>query len=154
MEVLVFELAGSRYGLPLRDVVELTRAVQVAPLPKAPAIVEGIIDLRGTLAPVLDIRARFRHPPRPSEPSDSLIVAHAGSRPAALLVERIAGVVDVEERDIEDACAVVPGAEYVAGVAKLPEGLVLIHDLRTFLSDSESRQTEEALGSAESKGAG
>lgn len=148
MEVLLFEVAGCRYGLPLADVVELARAVSVAPLPKAPAIVEGLINLRGALAPVLDIRTRFRHAPKPSDPADHLIVAQAGRRRVALLVDRAVGLVTVEDREIEDACQVVPGAEYVAGVAKLREGLVLIHDLRTFLSEAETGQLEEALEQA------
>ena len=145
MEVLVFELAGCRYGLPLDDVAELPRAVSVAPLPKAPAIVEGLINLRGALAPVLDIRTRFRHPPKPADPADHLVVAQAGGRRVALLVDRAVGLVTVEDREIEDACLLVPGAEYVAGVAKLPEGIVIIHDLRTFLSELESGQLDEAL---------
>src|SRR5436309_14010618 len=71
-EVLIFEVGSQRYGLPAAGVRELVRAVTVTPLPRAPAIVEGVIDLRGTIVPVLDIRARFRLPAKPPEPPHHL----------------------------------------------------------------------------------
>jgi purine-binding chemotaxis protein CheW len=64
LQVLVFEVAGRRYGLPADDVQELLRAVSIVPLPRAPAVVEGVINLRGKVVPVLDVRGRFRLPAR------------------------------------------------------------------------------------------
>jgi purine-binding chemotaxis protein CheW len=138
MEILVFEIGGRRFALPSLDVQELLRAVTIVPLPKAPAIVEGVINVRGKIVPVLDIRARFRLPSSALAHTDHLIVARAGERLVALRVERALDLTQVEAKDIEDARKIVPGAEYVAGVAMLPDGLVLIHDLQTFLSEAES----------------
>lgn len=145
IEILVFEAGGRRFALPSRDVAELLRAVTIVPLPKAPAIVEGVINVRGTLVPVLDIRSRFRLPPSAIEHTDHLIVARAGQRLVALRVQRALDLVRIEPSDIEDAKKIVPGAEYVAGVAKLADGLVLIHDLQTFLSEAESAALGESL---------
>src|SRR5205085_11996004 len=86
-DVLVFEVAGRRFGLPAAAVKEVVRAVALAPLPKAPAVVEGVINLRGTVVPVLDIRGRFRLPQKPLAPSDQLIIARTGPRLAALHVD-------------------------------------------------------------------
>ena len=63
-EVLVFEVEGQRYGLPTADVRELVRAVTITPLPNAPAVIEGVVNVRGRVLPVLDMRARFRLPAR------------------------------------------------------------------------------------------
>jgi purine-binding chemotaxis protein CheW len=145
LEVVVFEIGGRRYGLPAADVREIVRAAALTPLPRAPAVVEGILNLRGRIVPVLDIRARFRLPPRPLHPSDHLLVASVGERLVALRVDRATDLVRLRAEDIEDARGAVPGAEYVAWVAKLPNDLVLIHDLRTFLSRAESAALEEAL---------
>jgi purine-binding chemotaxis protein CheW len=149
LQVLVFEVGGHRYGLPAADVQELLRAVSIVPLPRAPAIIEGIINLRGRLVPVLDVRRRFRLLARPLHPSDHFIVARAGERVVALRVDRAVDLVRLEAEDIEEAGAVVPGAEYVAWVARSPHDLVLIHDLRTFLSREESAALDEAAAPAE-----
>ncbi|MFL5494727.1 MAG: chemotaxis protein CheW [Gemmatimonadales bacterium] len=66
IQLLTFELADRSFGLPSRLLVEVARAVSVAPLPGAPRIIEGVINVRGALVPVLDIRARFGLPPGPS----------------------------------------------------------------------------------------
>ena len=150
-ELLVFEVGGQRYGLPAADVRELLRAVTLTPLPRAPAIVEGVINVRGVLVPVLDIRGRFRLPPKPPEPTDHLIVARAGGRLVALRVDRAVELTRLDPAAVERAEAVVPGVVYVAQMAKLPDGLMLVHDLNTFLSHAEAAELAEALaaGSAE-----
>ncbi len=146
-EILLFEMGEGRYGLPSADVRELIRAVTIVSLPRAPAIVEGLINLRGKVVPVLDIRARFGAPAKPLEPSDHIIVAFASTGLVAIRVDRATELVRVDEGDIEEARRLVPGAEYVAGVARLPGGLALIHDLRTFLTEAEALALNEALKS-------
>jgi purine-binding chemotaxis protein CheW len=145
LEVLIFELGGQRYGLPAADVQELVRAVALVPLPTAPAVVEGVMNLRGKIVPVLDVRQRFRLPPRALDPADHLIVARTEERLVALRVDRALDLVALDAEAIEAAKGAVPGVEYVAWVAKLPNNLVLIHDLRTFLSRAEAAALEEAL---------
>lgn len=144
-EVLLLEIGGQRYGLPTSDVQEVLRAVTVVPLPKAPRIVLGVIDVRGTIVPVLDIRTRFRLPAREVRESDHFVVGSAGERLVAICADRALDLKQVDALDVEEATRAVPGAEYVAGIAKLPDGLVLIHDLRSFLSQAESEQLSEAL---------
>ena len=85
--VVVFVLDGRRYGLPLARVQRSVRAVAITPLPEAPPIVLGVVDLGGVVIPVIDMRKRFNHPPRDLRLSDHLIVASAGKRTVALLVD-------------------------------------------------------------------
>ncbi|PTL83513.1 chemotaxis protein CheW [Vitiosangium sp. GDMCC 1.1324] len=144
-EVLLFSLEGQRYALPVEDVRELVRAVRLTPLPRAPAVVEGLLDLRGELLPVLDMRRRFRLPARPLSSEDHLVVAQAGPRRVALRVDRAEGLLALEPSAIDRTPAELPGVGYVAGALKLPDGLVLLHDLRTFLSAAEALALEEAL---------
>jgi purine-binding chemotaxis protein CheW len=145
LEILLFELSGQRYGLVSSDVQELLRAVAMVPLPQSPAVVEGIINLRGSIVPVLDIRARFRLPAKPPEHTDHLVVACLGQRRVALRVDRVLDLVQLEAAEIEDAKGIVPGMEYVTWIAKPSSDIVLIHDLRTFLSQTEAVTLEEAL---------
>jgi purine-binding chemotaxis protein CheW len=145
VEILIFELAGQRYGIPLRSVREVVRAVAITPLPTAPAVVEGLINVRGTLAPVFDLRARFGLPPKSLEPSDHFIIAWTRSRLVALRADRVEWMADVGDDQLEDPETLVRHADYVQGVAKLPDGLVLIHDVDTFLSRAESDAVDAAL---------
>jgi purine-binding chemotaxis protein CheW len=145
LDVVVFEVAGQLYALPAVDVRELVRAVAIVPLPRAPAIVEGVINLRGKVVPVLDVRSRFRLPVKPLDPADHLLIASAGEYLVAVRADRAVNLVRLDQADVEEARGLVPGVEYVAWVARLPNNLVLIHDLRTFLSRSESAELEGAL---------
>jgi purine-binding chemotaxis protein CheW len=151
MEILVFSLDEGRYALPAADVLEVLPAVAVAPLPQAPRIVEGIVNVRGRIVPVLDVRARFRRAARPLAPEQHLVLARAGERTVALRVDCASELVHVDEAAISDPRAAVPGVGYVAGVAKLAEGIVLIHDIETFLSAAEAAELDSALepGAAE-----
>ena len=144
-EILVFEVGGQRYGLPTVDVRELVRAVTITPLPNAPAVIEGVVNVRGRVLPVLDVRARFRLPAKALDPSDHFIVASAGPRGVILRVDRATHLALIEEASVQPPETLGPGATYVAGVAKLEDGLVLIHDLATFLSAAEASSLEEAL---------
>ena len=144
-EVLLFTLEGQRYALPTQDVRELIRAVRLTPLPRAPAVIEGLLNLRGELLPVLDLRRRFRLPARPLSSMDHLIIAHAGARSVALRVDRAEGLLTLEPATFDPAPQHLPGVGYVAGALKLPDGLVLMHDLRTFLSEAEGLALDEAL---------
>jgi purine-binding chemotaxis protein CheW len=143
----VFELFSYRYAIPLADMREIFRAPSIVPLPKAPLFIEGIVNIRGAVIPVLDVRKRFRLPEKTPHPADHLVVAQAGPRLVALRVDRVLGIEEVDLEHIEDAAAITQ-MEYVTGVAKLPDGLVLIHDLRTFLADSEVLQLDRALDEA------
>lgn len=125
--------------------LEVARTVAVAPLPKAPPIVEGVINVRGSLVPVLDIRQRFGMPPSALTPDQHLIIARSGPRVVALRVDRALDLVVVDEDSIHSAARVAPGVEYVAGIARLADGLLVIHDLESFLSLDEAQQVDAAI---------
>lgn len=143
IELLVFELAGVRYALDLSCVREVVRAVLITPLPEAPSVVEGVIDVRGEIVPVYDMRLRFGHPPRTLHPDDRLIVAWTGERLVALRCDRTDWIEEVQSSAVEAPQFGRSGR--IAGVAKLPDGVVLIHDLAGFLEEAEKLALDEAL---------
>ena len=145
MDVLVFAVGGVRYALPAAQVQEVVRAVTIVPLPTGPRIVEGLINVRGGLVPVLDVRTRFRLAPKPLAPTDHLILASAGSRRVAIRADRAQSLVRIDAAGVEDPKVVVGEAAYIAGVAKLPDGLVLIHDLVSFLDQAETAALDDAM---------
>jgi purine-binding chemotaxis protein CheW len=144
-DLLVFEVAAQRLAVLAPLVREVIRAVAIAPFPKAPPIVEGVINVRGTLVPVLDLRRRFGLPPVPLNPEQHFVIALAGPRVVALRVDRAVDFLTVPEQVIDEASHLVPGLEYVAGIARLPDGVLVIHDLERFLSLEEADQLASAI---------
>jgi purine-binding chemotaxis protein CheW len=147
-EVLVFEVGGQTYALPTADVRELVRAVAITPLPNAPGAIEGIVNVRGRVLPVLDLRARLRLPAKPLALSDHFIVAAAGSRRVILRVDRASHIALLDDGSIEAPQTFGASAPYVAGVGRLDDGLVLIHDLTAFLSGAEGASLDQTPSGA------
>jgi purine-binding chemotaxis protein CheW len=149
VDVLPFELAGHRFGLLVADVQEVLRAVTISPLPRAPSAVLGVINVRGSLVPVYDVRGRFGLPARALRLADSLIVVQNAGRPAAIVAEWVQALTSLPSERI-DACQLQTGeAQHVRGVARLDDGNIIIYDLRAFLTHAEQTELELALGEAE-----
>jgi purine-binding chemotaxis protein CheW len=142
LEFLIVELDGRRYGLPAADVREIVRAVPPVPLPGAPAVIDGVINVRGSAVPVLDLRRRWRLATRPVQHTDHLVIARVAGRPVALRVDRAVDLVRVAGADVEDVAG--PG-QPLARVAKLPGDLVPVGDLGALLSRTEGDALDEAL---------
>jgi purine-binding chemotaxis protein CheW len=144
---VVFTLDELFYGIRLSAVVRVLRVVEITPLPNAPSIVMGVIDLGGRIIPVVNIRRRFQLLERQLELSDQLIVAmtvRPGSRQdagrlLALAVDTVVSVREISAKDTTSAATILPGLEHLEGVARTDEGLILIHDLGTFLSLEEEK---------------
>ncbi|MCJ7565171.1 MAG: chemotaxis protein CheW [Candidatus Aminicenantes bacterium] len=144
-QLVVFALDEQRYALHLSAVERIVRVAEVTPLPKAPEIVLGVINVQGQIIPVADIRRRFRLPEREIDLSDHLIIAHTPNRTVALVVDEVTGVIESPEQKLIPAKEILPGTDYVEGVMKLEDGLILIHDLATFLSLEEENTLDLAL---------
>ncbi len=144
-QLVVFRLEQRRYALPLAIVERVVRAVEVTPLPKAPTIVLGAINVHGRVLPVLDVRQRFRLPTREIGPADWFLVADTARRTVVLVVDDSDGVVERPQADIVVSTQIAPGLDDFPGVVRLDDGLVLIHDLERFLSLEEARALDEAM---------
>ena len=144
-QFVVFTLSDRRYGLPLSAVDRVARMVDVTPVPKAPDIVLGIVNVQGRVIPVIDVRRRFRLPQRDIVLADQLVIAHTGRRTVALAADAVSGVLEYSGLKTVGARDIVPGIEYVEGAVKLEDGLVLIHDLNKFLSLEEETVLDRAM---------
>jgi purine-binding chemotaxis protein CheW len=148
-QLVTFTISRQAYALRLASVRRVLRMVEISALPKAPDIVLGVVSLHGTVVPVLSMRRRVGLPEVEANLTDQLIVADTASRSVALVVDAVTGVIERTTEEITEAERVVPGAEYVEGIAKLEEGLLFIHDLDLFLSQPEESQLHEALAKAQ-----
>jgi purine-binding chemotaxis protein CheW len=148
-EVLLFEVEQQRYAVPLSLVMEIVRAVAVEPLPRTPRanleVILGVINVRGQLAPVLDLRRRFGWADRPLDPREHFVLLRGPARPLAIRSDRAVGLATLPPAALEEPTALVPGAAHVAGIARLPDGVLLVYDLPAFLDQTEARALEDAL---------
>jgi purine-binding chemotaxis protein CheW len=143
--VVTFELNDIRFGMRAEAVREVCQAVTITPLPSAPASIEGFVDVRGTIAPVYDLRSRLGLPARQPGPDDHLIIAQADARLVVIRVDRAIDLVHVPADPLRAAALGDTRGAHVAGIARLPDGLVVICDLTAFLSAAESTQLAAAL---------
>jgi purine-binding chemotaxis protein CheW len=148
LEVLLFEVAGSRFALRANEVSEILRAVALQSLPAAPNVISGVINLRGQAVPVLSMRFRFGLEQKALSPHDYFIVANVGTRRVALHVDRPLDLTQVSVTPLSEQQHLSHQLPYVAGVAPVDDGIVLIHDLVSFLSSAEALQLGAALESA------
>lgn len=133
MTLLQFQVGPRHAALPLRDVVEVVRAVAIVPLQSDPQVVEGVFDLRGQLVPLVDLRALLGLPPRRLLPSDQFVVARAGERIVGLRADTVVGLLDLEAGELDETADLVASLPLVSQVARTAEGLLLILDLHGFL---------------------
>ena len=145
---IVFSLGNQRYALPLSAVDRVVRMVAITPLPKAPDIVLGVVNLQGRVIPVINMRRRFSLPEKAIALSDQLIVAHTSRRSVALVADAVHDVIADSSQGLMETENILPGIEYVDGVIKLEDGLILIHDLEKFLSLKEESALDRALGTS------
>ena len=146
--LVIFTLDNQRYALHLHAVRRVARIVAITPLPNAPDCILGVIDFHGQLLPVINVRLRFGLPERAIGAivlTDQLLIAHTARRPVALVVESVLDVIENTAEKLFAADNILPRMAYVEGVLKLPDGLILIHDLDTFLSLEEESALDQAL---------
>jgi purine-binding chemotaxis protein CheW len=139
MQAVIFVVDGQRFALRLSAVQRVVRAVAVTPLPGAPEVVLGAIDVAGTIVPVLDVRRNFR------AASHEILIATTARRTVALLIDEAHGVVEHDQSAVVDAARIAPGLERFHGVVQLEDGLALIHDLDAFLSLDEARALDDSI---------
>ncbi|MDQ2687275.1 MAG: chemotaxis protein CheW [Armatimonadota bacterium] len=137
---VVFTLDQKRFGIPLHVVERIVQVVEVTPVPQAPAVILGIINVQGLIVPVFDLRALLGLPAREIQITDQIVIARTPSQMVALLVDEVRGV-----EDAETTAASVPAPDFVAGVVTNHDALIFICDLQRFLSGDEQATLNAAL---------
>jgi purine-binding chemotaxis protein CheW len=144
--LVTFLLDEQRYALNLAVIEKAVRIAEITPLPSAPEIVMGVVNVQGRVLPVINIRRRFHLPEREIQLSDQLIIARTAKRTVALLADGVSGVIDHPERDtLTTAEEILPEIAYVKGVVRLDGQLIFIYDLDQCLSLEEEDMLDEAM---------
>ena len=127
LHLLTFDLAGQRYALALTDVTEIRRYVTPTPIPGTKDFVLGIIALRGSVVPVLDLRIRLGLPaPEPTEDSRYLLLA--GEERLGVLVDRVVDVTPIPDKELETVPATIgpSQAEFIQGIGRSGDQIIIL----------------------------
>ena len=147
-QYVVFLLDEQRYTLPLTRIERVVSATYITPLPQAPAIIWGVVNIQGQIVPVVNLRKRFHLPERELELSDQFLVVHTSRRIVALVVDTVLDVADFSTHEVTPTTHIVPGLGFISGIVKIADEMFLIHDLDSCLSLDEEQALDGVLQAA------
>jgi purine-binding chemotaxis protein CheW len=139
-QIVVCQLGDESYGLDIGSVYEIIRFQECTAIPAAPPYVDGVINLRGLIIPVMDMASRFGKGRSTATKSTRIIVVDAGGMRVGLVVDAVTEVLMVAEDAVEATPAVVSGSDsaYIRGIAKLSDELVILLDLNAMFEETTS----------------
>ncbi|HCF06210.1 MAG: putative chemotaxis protein CheW [Desulfomicrobiaceae bacterium] len=146
LQLVTFRIGEEEFGVNILQVQEIIRMLDITKVPKAPDFVEGVINLRGKVIPVIDLRKRFGLPARERDKMSRIIVVEIGTTVVGFIVDAVSEVLRLPASTVEPPPPVVAGldAEYISGVGKLDDRLLIMLDMDRLLS----RDEKTALGAA------
>jgi purine-binding chemotaxis protein CheW len=144
IQVVSFKLGSEEYGVDIAQVQEINRMVAVTHVPRAPQFMEGVINLRGQLIPIIDLRTRFGMPRAEHTKSTRIVVTEIGAKRVGMVVDSVSEVLRLPTDQIEEAPEMITGVdtEYIRGVGKIEDRLIILLDLAKIISGSERRELE------------
>jgi purine-binding chemotaxis protein CheW len=155
MQIVVFQVGGEEYGLDIRSITEVVRPLRITALPRMPEFVEGVINLRGVIIPVVDLRTRFELANITDNQRTMRMMITRGAVSGAtgtgrellgLVVDRADEVIQVPKHDIEPAPEAATGeqVDFITGMGKVGERLIIMLDITKILSQQERSALAEA----------
>lgn len=150
LQLVSFIIAGEEFGVDILKVQEIIRPVAITRVPHAPPFVEGVINLRGRIVPVIDLRKRFRLPERAHDKDTRIIVVELVDKVIGFMVDAVREVIRVDRATIEPPPELAVGidAHYITGVAKLDDRLLILLDLDEVLTTDEQAHLDTATRAA------
>ncbi len=156
-QYVTFRVGQEEYGIPIHSIAEVIRPLKITPRPRMPEFVEGVINLRGTIIPVVDLRRRFETPSKPADSRKVRMLITKGAVPTgrgraggflALVVDGVSEVLYLAPEQIESAPEAATGrnVEFIAGMGKLSDRLIILIDLTKILTQRERIALAEAGG--------
>ncbi len=139
LQLVVFRLAREEYGLPITKVQEINRLVPITKLPQTPAFMEGIINLRGRIIPVIDLRKRFQLEISSYNDDSRIIIVEVDGQTVGIIVDSVTEVVRLAAVSVEPPPPTfILDARYIQGVGKLDDRLLILLEIDRILTSQET----------------
>lgn len=135
--IAVFDLHNETYGVDTDLVSEIARIQKIAPVPDTPDFIDGIMNLRGRIVPVVDLRTRFGMPRAPHTSATRVVIAELADNLVGMVVDAVTEIRTIREDEIDES-ALATGeidGEYISGLLKLPDRLIIMLDLVKVFED-------------------
>jgi purine-binding chemotaxis protein CheW len=147
LQIVGFRIGNETYGVRIGSVREIVRVPEITSVPSAPDLVEGVINLRGKIIPVMDLRKRFGSAAPQPDKKNRILVVELENKLVGLIVSAASEVLKIPPSEIESPGSVFAEGEsnYVTGVGKLKGRLIILLDIARLLRQSEYRKLEEAV---------
>lgn len=151
LQVVSFNLRGEEYAVEITKVKEIILLEGVTKVPQMPGFIEGIINLRGTVIPVIDLRKRFGLPSPEADDHTRIVVTRMGNRIVGLIVDSVSQVMKIPQANIQPPPDTIAGlaGEYLTGVGKVDERLIILLDIEKIMSADEMQLLEPKTNSKE-----
>jgi purine-binding chemotaxis protein CheW len=145
-QVVGFRIGDETYGVRIASVREIVRVPEITTVPNAPEMIEGVINLRGRIIPVMDLRKRFGSSPVTPDKKNRILVVELENKLLGLIVSSASEVLKIPPSEIESPGSVFAEGEssYVTGVGKLKGRLIILLDIGRLLRQPEFKKLEEA----------
>jgi purine-binding chemotaxis protein CheW len=139
MQLVTFSIGDEEFGVDILKVQEIIRMMEITKVPRAPEFVEGVINLRGKVIPIIDLRRRFGLSTRGHDKHTRIIVIEINNMIVGFVVDSVSEVLRIPFSTVEPPPPVVSGmeSEYISGVGKLEDRLLILLDLDRLLSHGE-----------------
>lgn len=139
---LTFSIGSEEYGIEIRYVTEIIGIQSITELPDMPGYVKGVINLRGKVIPVIDVRIRFGLKEREYDERTSIIVVNLSEMSVGLIVDTVSEVMDIAASNVEPPPRVSKGAgsRYIQGMGKVGEEVKILLNIQKLLLDDEIQQ--------------
>lgn len=147
LQLVIFRLANEEYGLPITKVQEINRLVPITKLPQTPSFMEGIINLRGRIIPVIDLRKRFSLTVTEYNDDTRIIIVEVNGQTVGIIVDAVTEVVRLPATNIEPPPpSFVLDSQYIDGVGKLEDRLLILLEIDRILTTQEEIALKQMNG--------
>jgi len=134
--LIVFRLENEEYGAPITQVREIRRMGPITPMPKAPPAVKGVINLRGKIVPIVDLKQRLEMPTQEPTSSTRIVVAEIGEDTVGFIVDSVSEVLQLSPEEVEPPPEVTR-QEHITGIGKVGERLIVLLNLERVLGEDQ-----------------
>ncbi len=146
LHIVGFRIGNETYGVRIGSVREIVRVPEITAVPSAPDLIEGVINLRGKIIPVMDLRKRFGQTEIISDRKNRILVVELENKLIGLIVNAASEVLKIPPSEVDSPGSVFAEGEssYVTGVGKLKGRLIILLDIAKLLQRPEYKRLEEA----------
>lgn len=139
LQLVSFNIGTEEFGVDILKVQEINRMVEITKVPQAPHYVEGVINLRGKVIPIVDLRKRFNLELKEHDKNTRIVVVDIGGNIMGMIVDSVSEVLRLPADTVEPPPEIVTGinSEYIKGVAKLDDRLLIFLDLSKVIDVNE-----------------